>query len=87
MINICLDEAPLFLDCRIAIRVTSIGCNGVVIIVSPFGEMVCKFEAYSIGSSVFKIDDNQLLMLVGGLKKRRFLVVGANSENVAILGL
>lgn len=58
-----------------------------MVIVAPFREVVCEFEAGDIGGSVFEVDDDELLVFVFGMQEGRLLVVGAGAENVAVLGL
>lgn len=48
--------------------------------------MVRKFKARRIGRRVLKVDDNQLLVLVGGQEERR-LSLGFHSQEIAVLRL
>ena len=87
MVYVCLDEVALLLKARVTGYVAGPCGLGVVIVVGPFGEVVGEFHTNGIGSSVLKVDDNKLFVLVGGLEERRFLIVGLEAENVAVLCL
>lgn len=41
-----------------------------MIVVAPFGEVVCKLEPGSVCTRVFEINDNQLLVGVGWQQQR-----------------
>ena len=43
-----------------------------MIVVAPFCEMVCELETWSIGGSVFEVDDYELLVGVGWQEEGRF---------------
>jgi hypothetical protein len=58
-----------------------------VVVVGPLGEVVCELEAGHVGGGVLKVDDDELLVLVGGLQEGGVLVVRAEAEDVAVLGL
>jgi hypothetical protein len=49
--------------------------------------VVCELEAGHVGGGVLKVDDDELLVLVGGLQEGGLLVVRAEAEDVAVLGL
>lgn len=87
MVDVCPDEALLLLQRRIAVGVAGIGHHRVVIVVHPLCEMVGKLVASRVGRCILEVNDNQLLMLVGGLQEGRFLIVWSDPENVAILRL
>ena len=49
--------------------------------------MVGELEPREVGRGVLEVDDDELLVLVGGLEERGGLVVGEDAEDVAILSL
>lgn len=65
MVNVAPDEAFLFLECGVVVCIARPGCRrwGMVV-VAPFCEMVCEFEAWGVGGGVFEIDDYELFVLV-----------------------
>lgn len=87
MLDVRLDEPPLFLGGGIHGRVARVRGDGVVVVVRPLGEVVRELETAEVGARVLEVDDDQLLVLVGWLEERRLLVVGAEAEDVAVLGL
>ena len=87
VVDISAHEAGLFLDGRVFRHVTGERVERVVVVVGPFGEVVCEFEAWQVGGGVLEVDDHELFVLVGGLEERGFLVVGADAEDVAVLCL
>lgn len=58
-----------------------------MVVVRPLRKVVRKFDARKISACVLKIDDDELLVLVGGLEQRRFFIVRSNSKDVAVLCL
>jgi len=42
-----------------------------VVVVAPFGEMVCKLQAGRVRICVLKINDDKLLVSIGWKEKRR----------------
>lgn len=87
MIDICLEETALFIGVRVAAFVTTVRRSSVVVVVGPFRKVVGELIAGNVGTGVFEIDDNKLLVLVGGLKQRGLLVFGAEAQDISILGL
>ena len=69
MIDISLDKTTLFIRRGISSHVARPGRRSIVVIVCPLVEMIGKFKTTSVGSRIFKIDDDELLVFVGGLKK------------------
>lgn len=67
MVDICLDEPSLFLRCGIAFVAAGEWPLGVMIVICPFSEVVGKLQTGHIGRCILKVDDDQLLMLVGSL--------------------
>jgi hypothetical protein len=49
--------------------------------------VVGELEAGEVGARVLKVDDDQLLVLVGRVEQGRLLVVRPDAEDVAVLGL
>lgn len=87
MFHIRLHEPPLLLRTRVARDIAGPGAGGVVVVVGPLGEVVGELEPGQVGGGVLEVDDDELLMLVGGLEERGLLVIGADAEDVAVLGL
>ena len=86
MLNVSLDEAVLFFWGWIALRAAGERDELVAVVIAPFGEVVSEFETGKIGIGVFKVDDDKLFMLVGGLEERG--VTGRlKAEDVAVLSL
>ena len=87
VVDVGLDEAVLLLGRRVALLVAGVRGDGVVVVVGPLGKVVGKLEAARVGGGILKVNDNQLLVLVGSLEKRRLFVVGTDTQNVAVLCL
>jgi hypothetical protein len=87
VIDVGPEEAVLLFGGRVGGRVAGVGGCGIVVVVRPFREVVGEFEAGEVGARVLKVDDDELLVLVGWLEERGFLVVRPDTEDVAILGL
>ena len=87
MVDVRLHGTALFLGRGVARCVTGVGAGGVVVVVGPFGEVVCEFETREVSGGVLEVDDHELFVFVGGLEERGGLVVGADAEDVAVLGL
>lgn len=88
MVKIRFDEAVLLLrDGVVVLDATGIRGRGVMVVVGPLGEVVGELEPRQIGRGIFKVDDNELLVLVLGLQKGRTLVIRADAQNVAVLCL
>lgn len=87
VINIGLDEAPLLVRLWVVGCVAAIWFCSIVIVVSPFSEMIRKLQTPGVCGCVLKIDDDELLVLILGLQQRRLVVVGLHAENIAILCL
>lgn len=87
VVDVRLYEAVLLLGRRVVARLARVGEGIVVVVVTPLDKVVGELVAYDVGGSVLKVNDDELLVLVGRLKERRFLVVGPLSEDVAVLRL
>lgn len=87
MVNISLDEPSLLFRRWVSFMATGVGVDRVVVVVCPFGKVIGKLEAGYIGGSIFKVNDDQLFVLVCGLKKRRLFVVRLDAQNVTVLCL
>lgn len=66
MIDVGADKASLFFEGGVVICVTGPGFGGVVVVVTPFCEMVCEFETGGIGAGVLEIYDYELFVCVLG---------------------
>ena len=86
MLDICFEEAVLFLRGRVSFLVEGVGCGRGVVVVAPFGEMVCEFQAGGVGGGVFEVDYDELFVFVGGEEEGGF-AGGFKAEEVAVLGL
>ena len=58
-----------------------------MVVVAPFCKVIGKVEPGRVGGCVFKVNDDKLLMLVGGLEQWRFFIVGTETKNIAVLSL
>lgn len=66
--------------------VADVGGDGVVVVIAPFGEVICEFEAGGVAGGVFEVDYHELLVCVGGEEEGGF-GGGEEAEDVAVLGL
>jgi hypothetical protein len=62
VVDIRGNETVLFFWCWICTRVACPGPFGIVIVVAPFGEMICEFQGWYIGCRVFKVYYNELFV-------------------------
>lgn len=92
MVDITFDETALLLQRRVVFGIACPRFRSVVVIVAPFREMVCEFEARCVGGCVFEVYDDELF--VGVLGKEKWGGCGAGggwfrdeAENVAVLCL
>lgn len=58
MVYIGLDEASLFIWRGVSSNVARIGRCGVVVIVCPFGKVICKLETPDVSCCILKVNDN-----------------------------
>jgi hypothetical protein len=86
VVDVGADEATLFVRGGVVVLIARVGCDGIVVVVAPFCEVVCEFEAGGVGGGVFEVDDDELLVAVGGEKEGGF-AGGLEAEDVAVLGL
>lgn len=70
MIDVSPDETTLLVGGGIPPLVARPWRCGVVVVVRPFVEVVGELEATRVGACILKVDDDELLVLVGRLKKR-----------------
>ena len=56
MIYICFQEPVLFFGGRVLSVIEGVGRRGGVIVVAPFGKVICKFQSRNVGGGVFEID-------------------------------
>lgn len=87
MVDIGFDESSLLIGIWVPGMVTDVRSNRVVIVVCPLAKVVGKLEPSRIRCCVLEVNDNQLLMLVCRLQKRRAFIVGLDTKNVAVLSL
>ncbi len=66
MQDVAADEALLLFGGWVVVCVAGVGGLRVVVVVAPFGEVVCEFEAAHVGVGVFEVDDDELFVFVGG---------------------
>lgn len=57
-----------------------------MVVVAPFCEVVCEFEARGVAGGVFEVDHDELFVGVGGKEEGGF-GGGEEAEDVAVLGL
>lgn len=62
------------------------GEGWVVVVVAPFREVVCEFQAGGVGVCVFEVDDDELFVGVCG-EEERGGAGGEQAEDVAVLSL
>lgn len=65
MVDVGFDEAALFFFGGVVLGVAGVGSNRVVVVVAPFCEVICEFEAAGVGGGVFEVDDDELFVGVG----------------------
>lgn len=67
MQDIGANKAALFFGSRICCSIDlPRGRGGIVVVVTPFCEVVCKFEARCVSGSVLEVDHDELFVLVSG---------------------
>ena len=71
VVDVGVDEAALLFEVRVACWIAGVRCDGGVVVVHPLGEVVGELETGRVGCCVLKVDDDQLLVLVGRLEERR----------------
>ena len=69
VVYIGFEETVLFFWSWVATSAADPRSVGFVIVVAPFGEVVCKLESWKISCRVFKVDDDELLVFIGCLEK------------------
>ena len=87
MLDVRPEEPALLLFGGVEGGVARVRGGRVVVVVRPLGEVVGELEPGRVGARVLEVDDDQLLVLVGRVEEGRFLVVRADAEDVAVLGL
>ena len=85
MLYVCFEKTVLFFWRRIHPRAESVR-RGVMIVIAPFCEMVCEFLSRNVCRGVFKVDYDQLLVLICRKQQWRF-TTGLNAQKIAILCL
>lgn len=86
MADVGAQEAVLFFGGGVDVGVAAPGGGGVVVVVAPFGEVVGELQAGRVGVRVFKVDDDELLVRIGGQQERR-CARGQKTEDVSVLSL
>jgi hypothetical protein len=87
VIDVGLEISVLLLRGRVSCRLAEVCADIGVVVVCPLDEVVCELVAGQVSGGVFEVDDDQLLVLVGGLEEGGLLVIWLEAENVAILSL
>lgn len=64
MLHVGSDESILFFGGGIVGWIDGPGSVRMMIVVAPFCKVVGKFVAWEVGTSIFKVNDNKLFMLV-----------------------
>jgi hypothetical protein len=76
----------LFFFGGVVVSVAGVRCDGVVVVVAPFCEVVCELKTGGVGGGVFKVNDDELFVRVGWEEKGRF-TGWFEAKDVAILCL
>lgn len=58
MLNISFEEAVLLFWCGICIRIEGIWLGRIMVVVAPFREVVCEFEAGDVGRGILEVDND-----------------------------
>lgn len=66
VLDVCFQKAVLFFFCGVVCLSEGIGSVGVVVVIAPFCEVVCEFEARDVGGRIFKVDDYELFVFICG---------------------
>ena len=66
MRHVCLQKPFLLAGGRVQGRAARVRRRLVVVIVAPFREVVCEFEARRVRIGVLEVDDDEALVLVCG---------------------
>lgn len=64
MLHIGADKSTLFLGSGIIGRIHGPGSLRMVVIVTPFCEVVGELEAWEVSTRILKINDNDLFVLI-----------------------
>ncbi len=75
MVDIGLDEAPLLGQGGVECGVTGVGTDRIMVVVRPLRKVIRKLVASRVGARVLKVNDDQLLVLVGGPQQRGLVIV------------
>ena len=59
-------EAVLLFGLGVCVGVALPRVHWVMVVVTPFGKVVGKLQAWGVCASIFKVDDDELLVGVGG---------------------
>ena len=61
------NKPMLLLWCRISLGIASETRGGMMVVVTPFSEVVCELHPRRIGVGVLKVDNDELFVLIGGV--------------------
>lgn len=75
MLDICLDEASLLFGSWVSLMATGVRADGIVVVVRPLSKVIGKFQAGYVGGGIFKVNDDQLLVLVGCLEQGGLFII------------
>ena len=64
-------EAVLLFGLGVSAGVALPRVNWVVVVVAPFGKVIGKLQTWSVCAGILKVDNDELLMSVGGQQERR----------------
>ena len=85
MLHIGFKEAVLLFGCWVSVGVKDIGFWRVIII-TPFSEVICEFEAWDVSGRVLEVNYYQLLVFVCREQQRR-LSAWLQTKQVPVLCL
>ena len=92
VVEIASYERPLLFQARVARCVATPGSDGIMVIVTPFREVVRKLKARRVGRGIFKVNYHKLLVrILRKQERRRGLTCRGwfryQTQNIAILCL
>ena len=87
VVHVGLEVAVLFLCLGVPSRIEEMRADAGVVIVHPLGEVIGELIAGHIGRRILKINDDELLVLVGGPKEWGLFIIWLEAQNIAILRL
>lgn len=69
MVDVGLEISVLLLRGRVSRGLAEVCPNIGVVVVCPLDEVVCELVAGQVSGGVFEVDDDELLVLIGGLEE------------------